>query len=324
MHSDLYHLRTLMEKKSKIKDLKSFHHSVNVIFHDIEAKYYDQLHSEMCDSLQPIYNSFNNILDTHQSNLKILDVGCGTGLSSEMLINTKFRKSIGKMILLDTSSIMLEMAKNRFKNHSIKFDFFNGDIYDLKEKEFDFVIISSVLHHIPDLDFFFRALEDKMKPGGILFHIHDPNGDAIKGKIYLDRAQELREYNLIHNKKISTRIYCKLKNFFFKNIEPNYIFEVNENLLKNNIIHTHLSPQEIWSVTDIHVEGLPYSSNNGISIRTLYTYLQNFKLLDIKSYCFYGVMPSNLPTKYLKHEKELFNSSDLFGRNISCIWKKLE
>lgn len=324
MQTDLNYLKQLVDQKSKIKDLTLFHKSVNIIFHDIEANYYDKLHKEMWDSLQPVYNSLIDSLDLQKlRKLKVLDIGCGTGLSAKMLTNTSLKNEIKKIVLLDTSSVMLEKSKYRFSKNPIEIDFFEGDIFDLKDNDFDLILVSSVLHHIPDLEFFFIEINKKLKLGGLLFHIHDPNGDAIRNKIYLDRKQVLEAYFKIYNKKSSVRVINKVKNLLLNTNELNYIVEVNNNLLKNNIIHTSLTPQEIWSVTDIHVEDLPYSTNNGISVNGLTKLLYNFKLKVVKSYSFFGIMPSKLPPKYALLEKDLFNANDLNGRNISCIWEKI-
>ena len=97
---------------------------------------------------------------------------------------------------------------------------------------------------------------------------------------------------------------------------------MNQRLLKEKIIHTDLTEREIWSVTDIHVEGLPFSTNKGITITSLKEMLQNFDLVSVKTYCFFGSLASNLPDVFTQEEKLLFESSDLNGRNIGAIWQK--
>lgn len=323
MQSDLLHLNPLLISKSNLKDLSLFHKSVNVVFHDIEAKYYDQLHAEMWDSLQPIYDNFINELSlSNLCSLKILDIGCGTGLSTQMLLNTPIKESVVEATLLDTSSIMLQKAAERFKDTTIKFNFFEGDISELDDKDFDLILISSVLHHIPNLAYFFKELNKRLKVGGIFFHIHDPNGDAIKTPIYLERVSALRQFYENSNKNIAVKILNRLKRTFSAKKEPDYMLEVNDSLIQQNIIHTRLTEQEIWSVTDIHVEDLPYSTNNGISISLVQDMLPNFKLINAKTYSFFGVLESNLPKSFLEKERKYFKNGDLNGRNIGALWMK--
>lgn len=323
MHTELIHLEHLMKGKSNLKDLQVFQESINIIFHDIEAKYYDQLHSEMWDSLQHIYNLFMvNVKRLNIGTLKILDVGCGTGLSSKMLIESPIGSTINKIFLLDTSSGMLQKAKERFSKSKITFETFQGDINSLQEENFDFILVSSVLHHIPNLADFFIQINKRLKKGGILFHIHDPNGDAIKNKLYLERTNLLRAYNAKKNNRILIRLFNKIKILFQAKKSPDYISEVNTQLLEQKIIHTKLTEQEIWSVTDIHVEDLPYSTNKGISLSMLKTMLPNFELITSKSYSFFGIMYSKLPSHFKSKELDLLDKNDKNGRNFGCVWRK--
>lgn len=323
MQSDLNNLRGLLNAKSNLKDIVKFHSSINIIFHNVEAKYYDRLHSEMWDSLQPIYNAFveDIYIEEHHS-LKVLDIGCGTGLSTKMLLNTNISKLITEVTLLDTSNVMLSRAKSRFSNHSVKTKFHEGELHTLKDDEFDLILISSVLHHIPNLQNFFKIVNKKTKVGGLLFHIHDPNGDSIRNKIYLERVERLKSYKIQQKTSISDRIFRKINSTFCRLREPDYIKEVNHTLLKEKIIHTELTEKEIWSVTDIHVEGLPFSTNKGITISTLNEMLQNFKLIRVKTYSFFGYLESKLPDIFVQEERALFKSEDLHGRNIGAIWQK--
>lgn len=326
MNNQTKHLASLIplfKEKSKLESISDFHSKINIVFHDIEAKYYDQLHAEMWDSLQPIYDSFINELPLSDlKNLKILDIGCGTGLSTLMLLNTPIKNSVVEATLLDTSSVMLQKAKARFKEITIKFNFFEGDLKELNDKNFDLILISSVLHHIPDLADFFKELNKKLKVGGIFFHIHDPNGDSIKTSTYLERASSLSQFYANKNKKIGIRISNKLKRTFSKKKEPDYILEVNNSLMRQGIIHTYLTEQEIWSITDIHVEDLPYSTNNGISIKLLQSMLPDFKLINAKTYAFFGLLESNLPKSFLEKERKYFKNEDIHGRNIGALWIK--
>lgn len=322
MHSDLHHLKDLVKEKSNLTDVSSFHKAINVIFHDIEAKYYDTIHAEMWESLQPIYDSFFQNFDfSKYSKLKVLDIGCGTGLSTQMLINTPINQHISEVFLLDTSKVMLEKAKSRLDNGKIKYHLFHGELAELEEENFDFILISSVLHHIPNLQGFFDEINKKLKIGGLLFHIHDPNGDAIKNELYLSRVATLKAEMVNRNKRIDVRLINKLKRII-NGKNPDYIAEVNEILIKKGIVHMPLADYEIWSVTDIHVEDLPYSTNNGISLKTLTTQLKGYKLREVKAYSFYGLMYSKLPKKFKSKELMLFNKDDMNGRNISCLWER--
>ena len=83
-----------------------------------------------------------------------------------------------------------------------------------------------------------------------------------------------------------------------------------------------MTADEIWSITDIHVETENDTLNKGISLLYLKKQLHNFELIKMRSYCFFGILKSDLITTYKEKESELISKNQLNGRNISCIWTK--
>lgn len=324
-NNSLNYLQPLLEKKGKVKDVYKLYERVNIIFHDIEAKYYDYLHSDMLNSLQIVYDSIiSEILKDSSTlnNIRVLDIGCGTGLSSKMLLDTDLGKQISKITLLDTSSKMLEKAKDKIKKYPIEINTFHGRLEEINaHNNYDLILVSSVLHHIPDLDNFIHNIDKLLSINGFFLHIHDPNGDYIKDEKYLENIKEYREYRSTYKPNILTKIKNRIFRFFKPPI-PDYILEVNEELIKKNIIHVPFTPDEIWSITDIHVEDLPYSTNDGISLNWLKTKLTNYKLITARGYCFYGELYSELLPFYKLKELQLFKNKEINGRNLCGIWKK--
>lgn len=98
--------------------------------------------------------------------MKVLDVGCGTGVMSRWFAEQVGTR--GKVIAIDNSQNQLEAALNSSKDHkSIEYKLLSlYDILDLNEK-FDLVYCRFVLHHIHSprkaIQLFFEALN----PGGI-------------------------------------------------------------------------------------------------------------------------------------------------------------
>ena len=86
--------------------------------------------------------SFMNFLI--ESNLKILDIGCGTG---DLLSSLKPKYGMG----IDFSPNMIQIAKKRYPN----FDFVQGDVEDKNfvakiNKKFDVIILSDVFGYFND------------------------------------------------------------------------------------------------------------------------------------------------------------------------------
>lgn len=324
--TDIYQsLSPLIEKKALIKDPEKFHSLVNVIFHDYEAEHYDELHREMWESLPQQYELLVNDITPHitgRSGLKLLDIGCGTALATELLLKTALGTKISEIHLLDTSPKMLELAQKRSSAWHKQVTTINGDISAIND-QYDVIIISSVLHHIPDLADFLQRINRIQKPGSILITIHDPFAGSLESEVYIKRTNEYNN-SLITSKRpngipLGERIVNKLKRVFRV---PTYMDRINQKLLRENIINEPLNEPELWSITDIHVEGLPYAIGKGISKELLINYLPAYKLLSFRTYAFFGLLYSNLDNVYKKKETELSIKKDMHGRNFCSAWIK--
>ena len=318
-------LMPIIERKGLLKDPKQFHSAVNIIFHKYESIFYDRIHEEMWKSLPIQFELIvsdllkaNNIKD----NLKILDIGCGTGLATEMLISTTLGGKIDEIHLLDTSNEMLVKAKERSVKWCKKVSFFIGDISIIDDK-YDLIIISSVLHHIPDIPKFLKDCSRLQCKDGVIITLHDPSFDSIESEVYKQRCKEYLEYKKNKSTQLKKSLFQRFLNKIFRLMKPvNYIGKINKELIKKKIIREPLSDQELWSVTDLHAEDLPHSANDGISKKLLENALEDYYLINYRTYGFFGSLFSNLEVIYQKKEIELIDNADLNGRNFSSIWRK--
>jgi SAM-dependent methyltransferase len=215
---------------------------------------------------------------------------------------------------------MLGEAKKRAKGWRKKVNIIHGDIA-VATGAYDVIIFSSVLHHIPDLVDFLSKVSDLQKPGGLIISIHDPALEALQSDVYENRHKEFsdRYKNEKRKPSITKRAFNKIKRM----LQPqDYIGSVNKILLNKGVISQPLTPDEIWSITDVHVEGLPYSASDGISRQTLISSLPSYKLISYRTYCFFGMLNSYLTTDYQKKEQELSLNGDLNGRNFGSVWIK--
>jgi 2-polyprenyl-3-methyl-5-hydroxy-6-metoxy-1,4-benzoquinol methylase len=82
----------------------------------------------------------------------VLDVGCGTGLSSELLLQTDLSRLICHIDLLDTSEPMLAKVRDRAQKWGVPHATILGTIDAIPpSSQYDLIMACSVLHHIPDL-----------------------------------------------------------------------------------------------------------------------------------------------------------------------------
>ena len=100
------------------------------------------------------------------SDKKILDFGGGTGLLALPL--AKQAKSV---ILVDISKKMLEQARLKAEQQDIKnIQFLEQDLLaNPLEQQFDLIVVSRVLHHMPDLDATLAMFHHHLRENGQVF-----------------------------------------------------------------------------------------------------------------------------------------------------------
>ena len=321
-------LESLVPLIGKIKSPLSppqVHEAVNIAFHDVEAAHYDRVHADMRESLGQQMDLLvsDAALALSGRQLSLLDIGCGTGMSTELLLQTALGQKIAHVTLADTSPNMLAHAQKRAENWGIPFDTHLGGIESLENK-FDIILVCSVLHHIPEVDSFLERLSKLQETGGTLLHLQDPNGDHLNDPSYLER---IREFESTKTRSIRKKILGIVpKNFKTAARRmlgiKTYIDVVNDRLLSTGAIAKPMIEEEIWSVTDIHVDGLPYSVGKGISLEHIKRTLSGYELVSSRAYGFFGYLKSVLDVQFQQREQELIDTRTANGRYISGIWIK--
>ncbi len=301
-----------------------FHEVVNVVFHDVEAAHYDEVHADMWSSLGRQAGLLaGDLSGLVADGAKLLDVGCGTGLSTQLILDSSLGAHIGSVTLADTSAKMLERARLRADGWKIPAALQSGPAESIEGK-YDVILICSVLHHIPDIKKFLSTISALQDPGGVIIHLQDPNGDYLQDPQYLARRTELES---ARHRNFPKRIFgivpkgTRLAAKRFLGMRS-YIDEVNDRLLEKRAIAKRMTEEEIWSVTDIHVDGLPYSIGSGISLRKMANSLKDYRLVSSRSYGFFGYLESELPEAFQIRERELIDHRGANGRYLAATWVK--
>lgn len=124
-----------------------------------------------------IANPYLKIIDDHlENNLKILDVGCGTGY----ILNLFAHRYNSSFYGIDFSDA-IDVAKSFSKENKIKnINYSKKDFLQINEKEtYDIVICQGVLHHIPD---YIKAVNllKKITKKKLILAVYHPSGKILK------------------------------------------------------------------------------------------------------------------------------------------------
>lgn len=146
------------------------------------AKGYNELHSEEQKNKNKIIKSILKSKFNLNNNSTLLDVGCGTGISSNFNCN---------VIGIDPSKNLIEIAKKDYCNDNHKFIVEKAENIknlNFKEKQFDFIISVSAIHHVENLNI---VLDELIRIGNV-FVITILNRIKSKEKIINIIKQKLK------------------------------------------------------------------------------------------------------------------------------------
>lgn len=145
-------------------------------------EFFNSLAYEWDEMCHHDYNKIRKILELAEikDNSKILDIGTGTGI----LISYLLEKLPSKLVGVDISEKMIEVAKEKYKDKNVQFVV--SDIINFNEDKYDYIFIYSAYPHFKDKEKLFEHLSKLL------------NSD---GKIVIAHSQSRNEINQIHSKK---------------------------------------------------------------------------------------------------------------------------
>ena len=160
--------------------------SIKEKFDAIAANYEGQ-RRQMIPCFDDFYGAPLRAMDYAGDAPRVLDIGCGSGLFTALLL-TKYPKA--RVTLADLSDKMLEVAKKRFSDHP-DFTYVQSSFEDLelKAESYDMVISGIAIHHIPgpEKKRLYGKCRDWLVPGGLFI-----NSDQIKGETAASDAINMR------------------------------------------------------------------------------------------------------------------------------------
>lgn len=184
-------------------------------------------------------------------NKQILDVGCGIGNLSFYLAQE------GATVTgIDLSKNSIEVCKKEAKRKGIDIDFreMNAQVPDFDDESFDMIVGSRVIHHLPNLELFFKECNRLLKKNGYIVFIEPLKKNIIvelNRKIFAPEKRTHHEHPLyVSDIEIAKTVFGNLEHREFFLFSPLAMFFRdfirNKTLFKNfykilNIIESPLT-----------------------------------------------------------------------------------
>lgn len=147
-----------------------------------QADEYEKLMIKLVPQYLEQHQIIYSLLPSEDKNFRVLDLGCGNGILSELV----FQKLPHSHIVgFDLTENMLKAFERKLSRFSGKFELKQGDFrYDSIGHEYDIIIAGLTLHHLTweEREKFYNTLYSSLNEGGIFIArdiIIDENKDVI-------------------------------------------------------------------------------------------------------------------------------------------------
>ncbi|MHA2036740.1 MAG: class I SAM-dependent methyltransferase [Promethearchaeota archaeon] len=152
---------------------------------------------------------------------KVLDVGCGIG-SLSFYLGHKGADVIG----IDLSRNLIEYCKEQSKKLGLSIDFreMNALIPDFEDDSFDIIVGSRIIHHLPNLNLFFKVCQRLLKRKGFIAFIEPLKKNPIvqlNRKFFAPKERTIHEHPLFIRDVIKAgKIFGNLEHYEFFLLSP--------------------------------------------------------------------------------------------------------
>lgn len=124
-------------------------------------------------------NSINKLVSYSKisEGYKILDVGCGTGILSDALIEAAGKS--GSVKGIDISSGMINVAREKFDFKNLTFEHTSVEALKDESNSYDIIVCNNVFPHFEDVDGVMLNSIRLLKDGGLFVVTHLAGRDAV-------------------------------------------------------------------------------------------------------------------------------------------------
>lgn len=161
-------------------ETEEFVRRFNCIKYGLESPGYIKNHPEIYEGDITWWdNFFNQYKDALNQEIRILDIGCGTGFIAERVRDKNFKNL--QFVGQDISKEMLDVARKSVENDK-RFLFVTN--LDEIEGLFDVICASSVFHHTSKPEDISRVVNRLLAPGGVVVGSHEPNRRPFQNPLF--------------------------------------------------------------------------------------------------------------------------------------------
>lgn len=176
-------------KSVKIEEMASFF--------DVRAEGYDQHMRDNIQGFETYYKYLAKPLEGRREPIRVLDLGCGTGLEFKYLLKAAPQASI---IGMDLSAGMMEEGAKANQEFESRIEWRQGSYIadDLGKDDYEVVLSSMTMHHffVIDKRKIYAKIFDAVKPGGIYVegdYMVSPEMEVEALAYYFEQAEGLKE-----------------------------------------------------------------------------------------------------------------------------------
>ncbi len=164
---------------------------------DLAAEDYDRTRRRLVPGFDDFYRAAIDLIQfPHDSELKVLDLGAGTGLLAAFIA---YSFPQARITMVDISSEMLERARARFELGGERFRFEVSDYgVDPIEEKYDAVVSALSIHHLSDDQkrSLFDRIHGALNDGGVFVNAEQfrgatPERDRFHHERWITRVREL-------------------------------------------------------------------------------------------------------------------------------------
>jgi ubiquinone/menaquinone biosynthesis C-methylase UbiE len=309
-------LKPLMAAHRVTLDPPAFFAAVSRAFHGCGAESYDTLNRHMWQSLpdqfQHLVSDLLQQFPPPNHRMTALDIGCGTGMSAELLLRTRMGAFVRQVDLVDPAQGMLQICSMRQSLLSIRHRLMCGQLETLPLRpQYDMIVAGSVLQHVGDLPEFLRQVSLRQSPGGVFMHLQDPNADSHEDPERQRRVEQFQRSRRGLIKRLSRTIRKRGTSL------SEHVDAINKELLELKIVNVPLSEDEIAETVRLRTK-----DGHGISVRQLKTLLPEYRLVSSRSWAFFGELSSALPPVFRRRERALVVEQMQNGTQVGAVWIK--